>query len=525
MLPVCAGGGSRWVLLRPNRIPSRRRACTGTCSNQSTQAEKACRSMHPPSLQSRGLSRYNRHGVKFSRKILGVFLIGTPLFSQNIPPSGAPKSLLIASFENVSKAPGIEWIGESFPEVLGQRLVGGAGQGAVQIMSRNDRLLAFDRAGMPSGLHPSRATMFRIAEQLDLNYVVIGTYDFDGHTFTATCQRLDVKRAHLSSKITQSGPLLKLIDIQTALAWDLLRLDDAALTMSRDAFIAAAPPIRLDSLENYTRGVIAGSSADKIRVFKEALRINPSYAEAQMALGEAYFDSNQYDAAAASLAKIPPMHPASGRAQFLLGLCALYLGQPDKAETSFADLARRVPLPEVYNNLGVARARLGKSELESLQKAAETDPDDADYQFNMAVALFRKGDATASTRELRSFLAVSPNDSEAKGLLEALIAASDPKYAASALPPKLPLERIKRTYNEESFRQIAAQIQAADEQRLATSDPRTQARFHVTRGRELLAQGLAAEAVKDFRQAVALDPGNADAQAGIAAAQEAMKKP
>ncbi len=89
----------------------------------------------------------------------------------------------------------------------------------------------------------------------------------------------------------------------------------------------------------------------------------------------------------------------------------------------------------------------------------------------------------------------------------------------------MPLERIKRTYNEESFRQIAAQIQAADEQRLATSDPRTQARFHVTRGRELLAQGLAAEAVKDFRQAVALDPGNADAQAGIAAAQEAMNKP
>jgi hypothetical protein len=31
--------------------------------------------------------------------------------------------------------------------------------------------------------------------------------------------------------------------------------------------------------------------------------------------------------------------------------------------------------------------------------------------------------------------------------------------------------------------------------------------------------------VKDFREAVALDPGNADAQAGMAAAQEAMNKP
>jgi Tfp pilus assembly protein PilF len=89
----------------------------------------------------------------------------------------------------------------------------------------------------------------------------------------------------------------------------------------------------------------------------------------------------------------------------------------------------------------------------------------------------------------------------------------------------VPLERIKRAYNEESFRQIAAQIQAADEQRLATSDPHMQARFHVSRGKDLLAQGFAAEAVKDFREAVALDPDNADAQAGIAAAQEAMNKP
>jgi tetratricopeptide (TPR) repeat protein len=456
-------------------------------------------------------------------------LLPPALFSQ--APSAAlppvlPKSLLIAPLENVSKAPGIEWIGESFPEVLGQRLIGVKGQGVVQVMSRNDRLHAFDRAGMPSGLHPSRATLFRIAEQLDLDYVVIGTYDFDGHTFTATCQRLDVKHAHLSKKMVESGPLPKLIDIQTALAWDLLRLDDPALTTSRDGFVSAALPIRLDSLENYTRGVIAGSSADKIRYFKEALRINPSYAEAQMALGEAYFDAKQYDPAAAALSKVPTSHPSAGRAQFLLALCDLYLGQPDQAEPRLADLSTRVPLPEVYNNLGVARARLGKSTaLDPLQKAADTDPSDADYRFNLAVALFRKGDATGSTREIRTFLAANPNDPEAKGLLEALIAASDPKFAANAPPPKLPPERIKRTYNEDSFRQIAAQIQAAEEQRLATSDFHTHAQFHVTRGRELLAQGFAAEAVKDFREAVALDPDNADAQAGIAAAQEAMNKP
>jgi len=149
-----------------------------------------------------------------------------------------------------------------------------------------------------------------------------------------------------------------------------------------------------------------------------------------MALGEAYFDANSTTPAAAALAKVPPHVLFAGRAQFLLGLCDLYLGQPDKAEPTLADLSTRVPLPEVYNNLGVARARLGKpTALDPLQKAADTDPADPDYQFNLARALFRKGDATGSTREIRALLAANPNDAEAKSLLEALVAASDPKYA------------------------------------------------------------------------------------------------
>ena len=44
-------------------------------------------------------------------------------------------------------------------------------------------------------------------------------------------------------------------------------------------------------------------------------------------------------------------------------------------------------------------------------------------------------------------------------MMASLVAASDPQFAATAEPVKLPLERIKRNYNEDAFRQIAAQLQ------------------------------------------------------------------
>ena len=84
-------------------------------------------------------------------------------------------------FENHSKAPGLEWISEAFPEVLSQRMA----SPRMYTISREDRTFAFDHAGIPGAVHPSRATTYSVAEQMDADYIVFGDYDFDGKTFTA----------------------------------------------------------------------------------------------------------------------------------------------------------------------------------------------------------------------------------------------------------------------------------------------------------------------------------------------------
>lgn len=428
-------------------------------------------------------------------------------------PSPAPaatgtSTLLVLPFENASKVPGIEWITESFPELLGQRL----SSSSLYVISREDRLYAFDHMGVPPVIKPSRATLYRIAEQLDANYLVFGSYRFDGQTFTAEAQLLDMKQLRLSRTLQASGPLVNLIDIQTQLAWELLNLIRPQPAGAHDQFLRATTPVRLDALENYIRGVLSTTRQEKIHRFSEAVRLNPEYVAADLQLGRTYLAARDYASAATWLSKIPVTDPSAGEANFLLGLSYLYLGQFDRADAAFKVTQARLPLGEVYNNLGVVALRRGNRDAASYFKSAiQADNTDADYRFNLAVALVKLGDNASAAQSLREALQRQPDDAEARQLLDSL---------ASGAAPRLPLTRIKRNYDETSYRQLALELRNAMEQKLANADPRTHSAYHSEHARQLLESGMLFEAETEFREAVVRDPANTDAHVGLARVAE-----
>ncbi len=426
--------------------------------------------------------------------------------------STTAQTVLILPFENTSKAPGLEWIGEAFPEVLGQRM----GSPSVYVVPREDRTYAFERASIPTNLRPSRATLFRIGEQMDVDYMVLGHYTFDGEKFTGTAQLLDVKRLRLSQEMSESGPLMTLIDIQTALAWDVLRAMRPAFEITRNEFMAGSPPIRLDAFENYVRGITAATRQEKVARLREAIRLNPAYTLAILQLGRTYFAAREYESAAAWLNRVPHSDPAAREANFYAGLAYYTLGQYERAENAFSYVASQFPLTEVYNNLGVVDARRGRrTALDYFQKAVDADPTDEDYRFNLGVALYRTGDLSGAVRQLREAVNLRSTDGEARAMLDlASGRAADNGH-------RVPLERIKRNYDETSYRQLALEIQNAMEVRLAKSDPRSHAAYHVEHGETLLQQRFIGEAGREFREAITLDPTNAGAHAGLAAVLEA----
>ena len=195
-------------------------------------------------------------------------------------------------------------------------------------------------------------------------------------------------------------------------------------------------------------------------------------------------------------------------ANFYLGLAAYSHGDFAKSESAFQFVAARLPLAEVYNNLGVVATRRGqKKAADYFQRAIENDPSDPDYHFNMGVTLSQAGDRAGATRELRATLDQRPNDTEAKMMLDSLTpSAGTGAIIPSSATTKAPAERIKRNYEEDAFRQMTTQMGSWAEQQFARSDPRSHARFHVELGKELLAHGFTTEAEAEFHHAAAVDP-------------------
>jgi TolB-like protein/Tfp pilus assembly protein PilF len=462
-------------------------------------------------------SRYNHLVVKHAAVLLVVasLLACSSLLAQT-PAAG--NTMVVLPFENTSPTPGLEWIGESFPETFHEQL----NSPVLYVASRDERLRAYDREGVPAGVHASRATLYRIAEQMDVDYAVLGSYRYDGSRLTVTAQLLDMRAPRLLPAATESAPLADLGALQSELAWDLLHSIRADFPLAKEKYVANVAPIRLDALQNYIRGILATTAEEKIQHYREATKLNPDYAQAWLALGKTYYAQHAYEPAISALSQVQQSGAMSGaiarEANFYLGLAALAHGDFAKSESAFEFVAARLPLAEVYNNLGVVAARRGhspKKVAEYFERAIQDDPSDSDYHFNLAVTLEQSGDRAGAARELRATLDRHPNDADAKMLLEAQAPAAGGIVPSSATS-KFPSERIKRNYEEDAFRQMTTQMASWSEQQFIKSDPRTHSRYHLELGKELLAHGFTTEAEAEFRHAAAVDPASPAPLAALA---------
>ena len=438
--------------------------------------------------------------------------------STNPPMHG--RLLLVLPFENHTSQPNLDWIGEAAADILNRRM---EAAGFLSI-SRADRLYALDHLGLPQSFRPSRATTIRIAQTLDSDSVIIGSYTITGDRLSATAQVLDAKALKITAPIQQEADLKNLLDILNSLAWRIARQLDPSYSVAEQTFLAADAPLRVDAFENYIRGTIAESPAERVIHLKEAVRLAPSFTPAWLALGKAYFANQDYESAAATFGRLSKDDPKALEADFYRGLAFFYTANYMKAEDAFAFVSMRLPLPEVVNNQAVAASRRGRDGVPLFQQATAADPKDPDYHFNLAVALRRRNDLPGAIREIDQTVKLRPQDTEAQAFANALknpgLVKVNPDRGKAIQDDTLPLERIKRTYDETGFRQAAFELEQVQSTRLASLPPAERASALVNEGNQFMSSGLTLEAEREFQSALQANPSSALAHAGLAQVRE-----
>ena len=453
-----------------------------------------------------------------------IFLLAAALPASAQEANG--RVVLVLPFDNRSGNPSLNWIGDSFPDTLNKRL----DTAGFLTISHDDRSFALDHLGLPPDFKPSRATTIRIAQQLDANYVIVGSYSVQpvpgggaaNDKITIQAQVLSVDGLTLSQPIQDGAELDRLYDAENAIAWKAARTLDPHFNVAEATFLFAPGGVPLPAFEDYIRGTNAPTADERINRLQAAVSIAPAYSAALLALGKEQYTARNYTAADARLSKVPPADRQALEANFYLGLARFNSANYAGAETAFTFVAQRLPLPEVVNDQGVALARQAKDGTAFFQRASAADPSDEDYHYNLAISLFRRGDTANALKEADAALKLKPNDNEAGALRAHLgLVAAGTKLSENASTTFSPVERIRRNYSEAGFRQAAFQLDQMRAARMATLPPAQQAAEYNDLGLGYFNQGFLPEAEQEFQSALAADPNSAAAHVGLAQIREA----
>ncbi len=438
------------------------------------------------------------------------------------PAAPPPDRILVMPFENVSRDGRIFWLSEASAVLVADDL-NALGAHAI---ARSERRQAFDRLQVPPAAVLTDATVIRIGQLVGAAEVVVGTLEMTGDTLTVRARSIALEPGKVRASVVEQGPASDLFATVERVARRLA----PGSTVTHETIARQQPP--LAAFERYIKGVLAETPATGIGYLNEALKLFPSFDRARLALWDIYEEQGDHEQALAAVAPVAAESPWAFRARFRAGLAQLQLKKYDDAFSTFKALADTGSSATALNDLGVVQLRRGSTPETGratfyFTKAADADPADPDYCFNLGYAYWLDRDTQAAIYWLREAVRRNPADGDAHFVLGAALSAAG-NGVESAREKDL-ARRLSSTYEQWEKRPPADAVPKGLErlksdvelphgggvaETLAASDQRDQrdlAAFYLDRGRRLFQQERDREAMVELNRAVFLSPYLADA--------------
>jgi tetratricopeptide (TPR) repeat protein len=436
-------------------------------------------------------------------------------------PADPPTRILVMPFDNIKREGRIFWLAEASAVLLADDL-NALGANAI---TREERLQAFERLQAPPAAALSDATVIRIAQLVGAAQVILGSLQLDDETLVIRARSIALDTGRVRTDVTARGSVQDLFPTFERIARQIFPSKTSSADLER-----LQPSMAV--FENYIKGLLAETPATAINYLNTALKQDATFDRARLALWDVFVEQGAHQRALAAVAPVSADSPWARRARFLAGLSQLNLKKHDEAFATFKALADARPTPTVLNNLGVVQLRRPATPQTGeptfyFNKAAEADPDDPDYVFNLGYAYWQNRDPQAALYWLRETVRRSPTDGDAHFVLGAVLASVG--NVSEAIREKELAKRLSSTYEEwdkrpgadavpKGLERVKNEVELPHARRiettLATSEQRDQAalaKFYLERGRRLFQQENDRDAVVELNRALYLSPYFADA--------------
>jgi tetratricopeptide (TPR) repeat protein/TolB-like protein len=454
--------------------------------------------------------------------LLTCSLLLIPAAVSSAQPAANDDRILVIPFDNLGQDAGVYWLAEASAILLADNL-NAAGRHAY---TRDERLEAFDELQVPAVASLSHATVIRLGQLVGATHVVIGSLTLSGTEISVSARDIRLDTGRFESEAVETGMVEDLFGV-----FDRLTRRLAGLPPGPSLAVARQPSLPV--FESYVKGLLANATPTKVGYLQGALKLDPSFDRARLALWAVHQDSGNAQAALLAAAAVPETSPLYARARFDAALSLIQLKRLDDAFAMLKTLADRAPSATLMNNLGVIQLRRPATSQAGnasyyFNEAVKLDPDDPDYYFNLGYAYWAEHNEQGTVYWLREEVRRRPADGEAHAVLAAalqgvgsmtesarereLATQLSSKYAEWAKRPaageQVPrgLERVKSALVVTSLQRVDTAIATSGQR-----DQREQTAFHMDRGRRFFEQGNDGEAIAELRRALYLSPYEAEA--------------
>lgn len=159
-----------------------------------------------------------------------------------------------------------------------------------------------------------------------------------------------------------------------------------------------------------------GQLDEAIAAFRQAIALQPDYAQAYQQLGLAYAGGNRYPEAVKAFKEAARLQPQSGQVHENLGVAYIKLGQWREARETFAAAIRLHPdNAEAHYNLGLANGKLNRDQEARAQfaEAIRLDPAMAKAHKNLGLAYLNLEMLDQARKSLQEAVRLDPKDPQA----------------------------------------------------------------------------------------------------------------